>query len=275
MDGQEKTYQKLLDMHVHTDNSYDGNHSTMFLCEQAEELGLRAVAFTDHLEMDFYREKHFNRTATQSFFEVSKARSAFLGKLIVCVGVELGQPIYNLKESEALLRRLPYDFVIGSVHNLRDMEDFWLLDYSKHDIYQLLDSYFYELTLLAQWAKFDTLAHLTYPLRYIVGDQGYTVDMSRYQKQIDEILKLLAENGRALEINTSGLRQKLRDTSPNEAIVRRFRELGGRLVTIGSDAHFAKDLGAGLKEGMAIAERSGFSCITLYQNREPVEIPIA
>jgi len=267
-------YQKLLDMHTHTDNSYDGNHSTMFLCENAVEKGLRAVAFTDHLEMDFYHEKHFDRTAVQSFFEISKARSAFRGQLIVCVGVELGQPLYNQEESEALLARMPYDFVIGSVHNLRGMEDFYLLKYEEHDIDKLLREYFDELAAMADWARFDTLAHMTYPLRYIVGDHKIPVDLTQYATQIDEVLRLLVLRGKALEINTAGLRYKIGETSPGEALVRRFRELGGKYLTIGSDAHYAEHLGMGIREGMAIAERCGFSEITLYQNREPVQIPI-
>lgn len=270
----DKQFEKLLDMHTHTDNSYDGKHSTTFLCEQADAIGLRAVAFTDHLEMDFYREKHFDRTAIQSFFEVSKARSAFRGRLIVCVGVELGQPLFNQTDSEALLARIPYDFVLGSVHNLRGMEDFWLLDYAQYDIHKLLCEYFEEIILLAGWGQFDSLAHLTYPLRYIVGEHGIAVDMHRYAPQIDTILELVAKQGKALEINTSGLRQKIRETSPAEPIVKRFRELGGRYVTVGSDAHYAKHLGMGVAQGMAIAQRCGFDCVTLYQKREPVEIPI-
>ncbi len=267
-------YTKILDMHAHTDNSYDGKHSTMFLCEQAVDLGLRAVAFTDHLEMDFYREKRFDRTALQSFFEVAKARNSFRGKLIVCVGVELGQPLYNLEEAEELLGRMPYDFVIGSVHNLRGMEDFWYLDYKEHDIDKLLREYFDELLAMAQWGKFDTLAHLTYPLRYIVGEQGFPVDMARYSGQVDAILSAVIAADKALEINTSGLRQKLKNTTPDESIVRRFKELGGKYITIGSDAHYAQHLGAGVPEGMALAQRCGFTSVTLYQNREPVQIPI-
>ena len=98
--------------------------------------------------------------------------------------------------------------------------------------------------------------------------------MSKYKDKIDETLKLLAEKDTAREINTSGLRQKLKATLPDEDIVRRFRQLGGKMVTIGSDAHYAEHLGSGIETGMEIAKRCGFDSVTLFQSRNPVEIPI-
>ncbi|MDR2646770.1 MAG: histidinol-phosphatase HisJ family protein [Oscillospiraceae bacterium] len=268
----------LLDLHIHTDNSFDGNHSAIFLCETAVSRGLRAVALTDHLEMDHFFDQNFDRTAMQSYFEIVKARSAFRGTLVVLAGVELGDPTYDIPQSEALLRQYDYDFVIGSIHNLRNTADFWFLRYDEitdDEIRTLLEQYFEEVLALARWGKFDALAHLTYPLRYICGEHGRKVDLHVYAQQIDAILETAAKNQLALEINTSGLRQKIGVTMPNLDIVRRFRALGGKRVTIGSDAHFAKDLGAGIAEGMEIALRAGFSHVSLYQNREPIEILIA
>jgi len=270
-------YKNLLDLHAHTDNSFDGHHSAVFLCETAAARGLRAVAFTDHVEMDFYREQSFDRTARQSYFEVVKARSGFRGKLIVCAGVELGQPTYNLPESEALVQQYSYDVVIGSIHNLRGKKDFWFLpreEYEDGGASRLLREYFDELLLLAQWGKFDVLAHLTYPLRYIVGEHGIPVNLNDYARQIDAILEAAVKNKLSLEINASGLRQKLAQTMPDEDVVRRFRELGGERITVGSDAHYAEHLGAGLEQAMDIARRCGFTHITLYQKREPIAIEI-
>ncbi|MDR2753058.1 MAG: histidinol-phosphatase HisJ family protein [Oscillospiraceae bacterium] len=270
-------YKNRLDLHAHTDNSFDGKHSAIFLCETAAEKGLRAVAFTDHVEMDFFREQNFDRTALQSYFELVKARSAFRGKLVVCAGVELGEPTYNLPEAEALIHQYSYDIVIGSIHNLRGKKDFWFLPYNEYDdshIAALLREYFDELLLLAQWGKFDTLAHLTYPLRYICGEHGFTVNLTDYAQQIDAVLEAAAKNNLALEINTSGLRQKLGQPMPSEFFVRRFKQLGGKKITIGSDAHFAEHLGMGIEQGMDLALRCGFTHLTLFQGREPVQIEI-
>ncbi len=269
-------FRNLVDLHTHTDNSFDGNHSTMFLCETAYMKGLRAVAFTDHLEMDAFFKGSFDKTAIHSFYEVAKARSAFEGRLLVCVGAELGQAVYNKELSEKLTSTMKYDIIIGSIHNLPDVQDFYYMDFSDEsvDYYSLLDSYFEWELKLAQWNGFDTLAHLTYPLRYIVGNYGKPVDMSRYSEIIDEILLTLIKNGKSLELNTAGLRQPIGITSPDESILRRYKELGGTMLTIGSDAHYAQHLGAGIDEGYELALRCGFDSIAIYQDRTPTLIPI-
>ncbi len=269
-------FKNLVDLHTHTDNSFDGHHSTMFLCETAYMKGLRAVAFTDHLEMDAFYKGSFDRTAIQSFFEVAKARSAFNGKLLVCVGAELGQAVYDKRVSEKLLETMNYDFVIGAIHNLPEIEDFYYMNFDDEsiDYMALLEQYFEWELKLAQWAKFDTLAHLTYPLRYIVGKYKKPVDMSEFSEIIDEILITLVKNEKALEINTAGLRQPIGVTSPDEGIIRRYKELGGRLITIGSDAHYAEHLGAGIDKGYELALKCGFDKVAVYQNRTPTLIPI-
>lgn len=270
------SFKNIVDLHTHTDNSFDGNHSVMLLCETACAKGIRALAFTDHLEMDAFYRDSFDRTAIQAYFEVAKAKSAFSGRLIVCNGAELGQAIYDLPVTEKLLGTMKYDIVIGSIHNLPDVQDFYYMDFSDEsiDYYALLDEYFSLELKLAEWNGFDTLAHLTYPLRYIVGNYGKPVDMTRYDEIIDEILLTLIKNEKALEINTAGLRQPIGITSPDEKIVSRYKQLGGSLITIGSDAHFAEHLGAGIEQGYELALKCGFDKIALYQNREPTLIPI-
>jgi len=267
-------YKKIIDAHTHTDNSFDGHHSTMYMCEHAEFIGLRAITFTDHVEIDFYKQNNFDKTAVQSYFEIAKARSAFRGKLLVCEGIELGQPMYDVQTADKVVGALHYDEVIGSVHNLRGKPDFMFLDYGAEDIHALMLEYFYELQIMVDWGNFDTLAHLTYPLRYICGEHGIEISLSEYSAQIDSILRGLVKKEKALEINTSGLRQKLGLTMPGEDIIKRFRELGGEYITIGSDAHYAVDIGAGIPEGMEMAERCGFKNVTLFQKREPIQIPI-
>ena len=265
-------YKNRMDLHVHTDNSFDGHHSAIFLCESAVEQGLRAVAFTDHVEMDFYRENSFDRSAQQSFFEAAKARSAFRGQLIVCAGLELGQPTYNLPESEQLVQQYSYDVVLASIHNLRDKKDFFCMRKDSHsdgELDSLLREYFDELLLLVQWGEFDVLAHMTYPLRYL-----REVDMARYAGQVDAVLEAAAAQNLALEINTGSLRTDYARPVPDEGILRRFYALGGRRVTVGSDAHVAEHLGANIGDGMALAQRCGFTHITLHQGREPVPVEI-
>lgn len=270
-------FQKILDMHTHTDNSFDGNHSTMFMCECAERLGLRGVAFTDHIETDIFYRDDFDRRAKNSYFDIVKARDAFRGKLLVFVGVELGEATYDIPTAEKLMNTFRYDFVIGSIHNLPDEEDFFFLDVGNTDddeIREILTAYFDEERKLAEWGKVDALGHLTYPLRYICGEHGRQVDLRDYSGQIEAVLKGLIHTDTALEINTSGLYQKLQSTMPPEEIIAQYRRMGGELITIGSDSHYGEKLGFGVQQGMELALRCGFREMTIFQNREPVQIPI-
>ncbi len=268
-------YKNKMDFHTHTDNSPDAIHSVMLLCERACQAGLRTLAITDHCECDAYKRDGYALSVRQSYFETTKARSVFSGQLIVLRGIELGQPLAD-KEAAADALNRPLDFVLASQHNLSDGKDFYVLDYSlpENEPESLLHQYFSELTDIVGWGGFDSLAHLTYPLRYITGVNGIQVDITKYYDQIDRLFRLMAATGKALEINTSGLRQGLGCTMPDLALLKRFRAAGGEYVTIGSDAHNAADVGAGIEEGMALAAVAGFQYITLYQNRIPIQIPL-
>ena len=126
-----------------------------------------------------------------------------------------------------------------------------------------------ELLELCQWGGFDSLAHMTYPLRYIVGKYQQPVEMSRYSEVIREILSTLAQKHLGLEINTAGLRREIGQTSPTLEYVKLFRELGGEILTFGSDAHCAQDLGAGLETAIDMAKEAGFSYFAFYKKHEP------
>ncbi len=267
-------FKNFVDMHTHTNNSFDGNYPVEEMCEAAIEKGVKVIAFTDHVEMDFFREKGFDKDAENSYKDIVRAKEIYKDKLEVCVGVELGEPTYYTQEAELLINSRDYDFVIGSIHNLRKTDDFCELKYDGLDVEALLDTYFNELKVLADWAKFDTFAHLTYPLRYIVGENKIPVNMEKYQKDIDEILSILVSKDKALEINTSGLRQPIGITMPDESIIRRFKELGGKMITVGSDSHFTQHVGAGIEEGMKIAKNAGFDSVYIFRKRQPVEVEI-
>ena len=269
-------YKNIVDLHVHTDNSFDGNHSATFFCEKAEVLDLRAIAFTDHCEVDqFKTDSEYEKRIFQAFFEVAKVRSAFKGKMIVLNGIELGQPAFDIETAEDIIARYDYDQVIGSVHNLRGGEDFYFMEnLAMSEAKDLLKQYFDEIIIMLEWGNFDVLAHLTYPLRYFYSKSNLEIDLSEYSEQIEKILKLTAEKGIALEINTAALRQPLNKLSPELDIIKKFKEMGGRYITVGSDAHFAEHLAADIEKAFEVALEAGFECITFFQKRTPMLMKI-
>lgn len=270
-------YKNRIDLHMHTKSSFDGNYSATEMTESAIKNELAAIAFTDHFDVDFYERHNLGVRQQTSYEDICSVIEKYSDKIRILRGIEMGQPTYDLALTEKSLERYEYDFIIGSIHNLREMPDFGDLKYKEmelDEIYSLLDRYFEEELILAKWNGFDTLAHLTYPMRYIVQAGRNEVELSRYDDITDEIFKTLIANGKALEINTSGLRQPIGKTMPTENYVRRFRELGGELLTLGSDAHFTEHVGAGIDNGYEIAESCGFEYVTYFKDRKPVQVKI-
>lgn len=264
------------DLHSHCDLSFDGQISAEDMTRQAIKLGMRYYALTDHVDLGEYTDPDFDLDATVNGAreQIPLLRERYADKISLLYGVELGQPAHDPVMAERLLRENSYDFVIGSVHNIRGYEDFYFLDYTAIDAVKLLDTYFEELLETAETMDFDVMAHITYPMRYIEGESGIKIDMLRYDSITDEIFRALIRNGRGIEINTSGLRQKLGRTMPDGRYVSRWHELGGRILTIGSDAHRVQDLGAGIMDGIALAKECGFTEITVFKERKPVFVEI-
>jgi histidinol-phosphatase (PHP family) len=281
-------------MHTHSDNSPDGNHSMTLMCEFAVSQGLRALAITDHCECNQYRGHKYDRSIRQSYFEAVKARSVFSGRLIVAAGIELGQPLQDMDACREALAANHYDFVLCSLHNVTGVPDFGNFDPSlKETDYEeniraryrtpgnpyreCVKKYYDELARMIDRVDFDSLAHFTYPLRYICGVAGMPLDMAEIREQTDDCLFRLAKRERALEINTSGLRwpQGWNCTMPGFDLIKRFKDLGGKYVTVGSDAHYFNHIGTGIQEGMELAKNAGFDEVTLFLKRQPVGIRIA
>ena len=259
------------DLHSHCDLSFDGESTAAEMTERALELGMKYYALTDHIEVNVFYDGEYrcDRTEERAAALLPELKREYSDRLTLLYGVELGQAVHNRELAQRLLRDNKYDFVIGSCHMVRGYDDFYFLDYNEHDPVKLLDIYFEELLETAEWDGFDVMAHLTYPLRYICGDYKKEIDMSRFDAVTDKIFLTLVKNGKGLEINTSGLRQSIACLLPEEKYIRRYYELGGRILTIGSDAHKTSDLGKGIAEGIAAAKSAGFKEIAVYLDREP------
>ncbi len=265
--------ERKIDMHVHSDNSPDGKHSPMFICEQAVKNNLRAVAITDHCEIDCYKAQGYDSAVFHSYFETYKARSAFEGQLLVLLGIEIGQPISDITLTEKIVTSKNYDVVLGSIHKPREFEsDIKEIDYSTLDVYEFMCSYFSQLEEIARCPYIDVLSHITCPMRRIQGKYNINFDYSKISFYTDSLLKTIIDNGKALEINTSGLRQPIRRTMPDVDIIKRYRQLGGEYITIGSDSHSAYDVGLGLTEAMIIAKECGFDKLSFFVDRQIMQI---
>lgn len=272
----ENEIRMIADCHNHSTQSPDGENTVKEMAQRAVELGIEHYTITDHLEINkFYDEEFlYEEPVRESSILVPQVIREFEGKLDMHYGVELGQPLHDMKLTERMLDSYDYEFIIGSCHMVKGWDDFYYLDYQKTDPYYLLGLYFDEVLEMAEWGRFDVLGHLTYPLRYIQGDFGIKIDMSRYENIIEEIFRTLVKNGMGIEINSSGLRQKIGVTMPDKHYVSLYKKCGGEIITVGSDAHRASDLGKGIRESIALAKKCGFDKIYYYKNRKPVGVNI-
>ena len=269
-----RTYHFMSDSHTHSDCSFDGKDSVSLLCRQGAGRGLYSLTITDHCECHEYAQQGVGEAIRRSLACTAKAKVLYRDQLKVYAGIELGQPTQDEAAALEALSLGEYDFVLGSLHNLRGEQDFYFLDYTPETASTLLERYWEELLEVAEQNLFDSLAHLDYPLRYIVGNAGIRIAPETCLDAVDRILKVLVQNDKALEINTSGLRQVIGRTLPGEEILRRFRALGGKYVTLGSDAHRWGDIGAGIEQGLELLLSCGFTHFTIFEGRTPVLLPI-
>ena len=277
----------LFDSHTHSSFSPDADRGADIekIPLQAAELGLDYITVTDHCDCNYwlpesewdykeYPKEDSIMFGCRDYATASVQRLTALKeqhKNLLC-GVELGQPLQDTQAAGEILSCEGLDFVIGSLHMNAHTPDFYHLQYDKMDTSELntlLDNYFSELLAMCEQNLFDSLGHLTYPLRYIEGEYGITPDMSRFDDTIRDIFCTLIRNGKAIELNTSGFRQRYGRPFPDERYLKLYRSLGGELITIGSDAHRLTDIGAGLKEGCDLLRECGFKYITLFKNRKP------
>lgn len=257
------------DYHTHSTHSSDGHNTIMELCRSAVKNGIQEIAVTDHFEpcmaneyCSFYNQKSY-------WAYMTKAKQVFRGRLNIKLGVELGQPHLFPEASKAVLADFPYDYVLASAHKLSNGKDVSEIDYSNINEEELCAMYLEQLKQLIYWNDFDCIGHLDLIKRYSAAVYKRNISLASQYELLKEVLRLAIRSGKGIEINTSGLRQAPKETMPGLDVLKIYKELGGEILTIGSDAHFAQDVGKGVGEAQVLARMAGFRSITVFENRKP------
>jgi histidinol-phosphatase (PHP family) len=201
--------------------------------------------------------------------------------LAIRIALEVTYQASREEEIERFLRDKELDYVIGSVHLVEDGQEWAMVSeegrckryFARRSMREAYRPYFAEVRRAVESGLFDFIGHLDLVKRYGVRYYG-PFDLSLFATEVREILKLAVERGVGLEINTSGLRQAPHETYPGLEVLRWYRKLGGRILTVGSDAHSVEDLGKGITEALNLAREAGFETITLFEKREPRQLRI-
>ena len=278
---------QFIDCHTHTEISPDSEARLPAMLDAARKADLFAYAVTDHIELTRWYPQGYYKAHPRNeedFFDYAdrferamqqnlRAKEEASG-LTFINGIELGEPDVDFVLAERIYRDVRLDFVIASLHELQGKLDFYFLDYANEDVDALLERYFATLLTIAEHDCYDVLGHITYPLRYIEGDAGIPVDTAKYRDMIAEIFKAVIAHGKGIELNTSGYRQTYGKPFPDGELLKLYRDLGGKILTLGSDAHRPEDVAGGIAEGAALARSVGFDRICYYLRHDPCYITI-
>lgn len=273
---------QLFDTHLHTHHSHDGAVSCSGIADIALKNGLFGITITDHFDSGLYKSSSDYEHIRKSFAEAQKASESYEGKLIITSGVEMGDYLFGKSIADKCMQEIPFDFVLCSVHasqlgkklfgTFENTKQFALMSDEQNKTY--IKEYFKCILETVSVQDFDSLAHLTYPLRYIVAINKKPLDITFCMPTIKEILHLLINKNKALEINTSCLATDWKYPMPDYSIIREYYNMGGRLVTIGSDAHRTERIGLGIYDILCKLKTIGFTSYYYYKERNPIEISL-
>ena len=232
----------MFDYHMHSRVSFDGHHTGEAMAKAAMAAGLKEICFTDHLDIPGLKIRR---------------------------GMEFGLTADNVQQFEKDLQRRPFDFVLGSIHFVDNLDVYFPEYWSDKTVFQA-ERRFLEATLecVQIHDKFDVLAHLTYIGKTTAHPAPRPVPFAEHRELIDEILRIVADKGKGLELNTSGL-DRCGGFLPTADYFRRFKELGGEIVTIGSDAHTTDRVGQYASDVCDIF-KDIFGYVCTFENRQPI-----
>ncbi len=274
----------LADYHVHTNFSDDSWYPLEKVAADAIRVNLDEICVTDHVDYGVkpdwgnpegarleYGLPVLNVDYDHYFPHVAEMRERFAPDLAIACGLELGVQRHTVEPSQALVERWAseLDFVLLSIHQVDDLE-FWMGDYQKGRTQaEIHDAYYSELlAVMDEFDGWDCIAHLDLVRRYDpYGD--YPFDAIR--DQVAAVLEKAIAKGKAIEVNTSGIRYGLGEFQPSDDILRLYRDLGGTCVTIGSDSHKPEHLGAYVRLAQKKLAALGFETFATFRHREPIE----
>ena len=273
------------DYHVHTQFSDDSVYPLEDVIRDAVSMGLDEICITDHVDYGIKADWHSgqeiryrngepfaNVDYPQYVAQIAELQEKYKDAINIKLGLEFGVQTHTIPQYEALFRRYPFDFIILSIHQVEDKE-FWTQDFQQGRTQREYNERYYEemLRVVRNYKNYSVLGHMDLIKRY---DMAGIYPFVKVRPMIAEILKIVIADGKGIEVNTSSHRYGLTDSMPSDEILRLYKDLGGSIITIGSDSHAPEHLGTYIEEAKAQLREIGFHSFCTYDKMRPVFHPL-
>lgn len=276
-----------IDYHVHTEFSDDSNYLMEDVVRDAINKGINEICFTDHVDYGIKRDWDdcrgmlyrkggpgepdkmplANVDYPRYFEKIEYLRKKY-SEITIKQGMEFGMQMHTIEQYQKLFNKYHFDFIILSCHQVEDKE-FWTQDFQKDKTQKEYNERYYQeiLNVIKVYKDYSVLGHLDLITRY---DKQGVYSFEKLKPILTQILKQVIKDGKGIEINTSSHRYGLKDTTPSKDILKLYKELGGTIITIGSDSHKKEHLGAYIEETKELLKKLGFKYYCTYEKMKPI-----
>ena len=262
------------DIHTHTSFSTDSDTPMEDMIQAAVGLGLETLCFTEHMDKDYPVEGAFLLDTDPYMEKFLELKDKYEGKIRLLFGVELGLLPHLADWHASYVNQYPFDHIIGSEHNPKNRDPYYPSFFEGRTEQEAYTEYFEEtMKNLEVFSDFDSLGHMDYVVRY-GPNTNKEYSYKKYSRVIDPILEFIVDKGIALEVNAGGYKKGLGEPNPCKDIILRYKEIGGELVTIGSDAHSPEFLCYDFPRIEALLLDCGFKYHTVFIGRKPELYPL-
>ena len=271
----------LIDYHIHTNYSDDCEYNMKDVVKDAVNMGAEEICFTDHVDYGVKTDwnsgeevvykagmTRLNVDYPSYYQEIVELQEEYADKIKLKIGMEFGVQMHTIEKYKKVFAKYPFDFIILSMHQVEDRE-IWCKEFQEGRSWQEYNERYYRemLSLVQNYKDYSVLGHIDFITRY---DDNGIYPFEKVKPIIKEILQTVIADGKGIEVNTSCYRYGLNDLTPSREILNLYRELGGRIITIGSDSHKKEHLCNYIEETMQELKRLGFKEYCIYEKMKPV-----
>lgn len=270
----------LADYHVHCEYSDDSVYLMEDVVKDAIKKGIDEICFTDHVDYgikdDWDSGKEIMYRDGEPFANVDypkyEKQIRYLqdkyNDITIKMGLEFGMQVHTIPQFQKLYNRYPFDFIILSCHQVNDQE-FWTQEFQKGKTQQEYNERYYQeiYDVIRQYKDYSVLGHLDLIVRY---DENGVYPFEKVKPMIEKILRQVIQDGKGIEVNTSYHRYGIKDMTPSRDILKLYKELGGTIITIGSDSHKKEHLGAYIQEAKNELIALGFEKYCTFEKMKPI-----